>query len=97
MQVLRMLLSADLMPNVVTLNALLSAVVSAGVSGNEHSEEQVLTLLALLVQKLLPKSTNTDAAGKQVRAVLRTPRAARTCITAVGDVSFFTPALLMLY
>jgi hypothetical protein len=50
MQVLRMLLSADLMPNVVTLNALLSAVVSAGVSGNERSEEQVLTLLALLVQ-----------------------------------------------
>jgi hypothetical protein len=85
MQVLRMLLSADLMPNVVTLNALLSAVVSAGVSGNERSEEQVLTLLALLVQNYYPK--------KKVQIL--TELASR-CFTD-ASCSCFTHALLTLY
>jgi hypothetical protein len=57
MQVLRMLLSADLMPNVVTLNALLSAVVSAGVSGNERSEEQVTHFTCFTGTKLLPQQS----------------------------------------
>jgi hypothetical protein len=43
-------LGAEVKPNVVTLNALLSAVVSAGIAGNERSDDDVEELLDMLLQ-----------------------------------------------